>query len=167
MMGSLLYFTPHTFFPSFFSPDEDVVQEASRTIPLLSFYLFADGVQVALNGVIKGCGRQCITMPVVVIAYWIVGVPLAYYLGFILHNGEMFCSDTLCGIPGLVFGMTTGTWVHMLLLLFIVVFTTNWKVQAQRAKERLSHDSIMEGHEMPLSPLMRRDEVNEMGIMSL
>lgn len=160
IMGSILYFTPHTVFPSFFSPDEEVILEASRTIPFLAIYVFADGIQVALNGVIKGCGRQCITMPVVVIAYWVVGVPLAYYSAFVLHNGEMFCEDYLCGIPGLVFGMTTGTWVHMILLLIIVIFTTNWSVQATRAKERLAHDKNA-------GPVVRNDEANEIGIMSL
>lgn len=35
--GCLLYFTPHTFLPSLFAPDEpDVILETSRTIPLLS-----------------------------------------------------------------------------------------------------------------------------------
>ena len=160
IMGSILYFTPHTVFPSMFSPDEEVISEASRTIPFLAIYVFADGIQVALNGIIKGCGRQCITMPVVVIAYWVVGVPLAYYIAFVLHNGEMFCEDYLCGIPGLVFGMTTGTWVHMLLLLFIVIFTTNWSVQATRAKERLAHDKNGVS-------VVRKDEANKIGIMSL
>jgi MATE family multidrug resistance protein len=153
IMASILYFTPHTTFPSIFSPDQEVILEASSTIPFLAIYVFADGIQVALNGIIKGCGRQCITMPVVVIAYWFVGVPLAYYNSFVRHNGEMFCDDDyrLCGIPGLVVGMTTGTWVHMLLLLFIVVCTTNWSVQATRAKERLA----------------REDEPNEIEITSL
>lgn len=169
LMGSILYFTPHTFFPSFFSPDEEVVEEASRTIPFLAFYLFADGVQVALNGVVKGCGRQCITMPVVVIAYWFVGVPLAYYLAFVRHDdGDMYCEgESLCGIAGLVVGMTTGTWIHMLLLLFIVVCTTKWKVLAQQAKARLSEIKTKEHEEIALSPAVLRDEAIEMGLTSL
>jgi len=166
-MGSILYFTPHTFFPSFFSPDEDVVNEASWTIPLLAFYLFADGVQVALNGVVKGCGRQCITMPVVIVSYWFIGVPLAYYLAFVRHDGEMYCGEeSLCGTASLVFGMTTGTWIHMLLLLFIVVCTTNWKILAQQAKERLSESRTKE-HEITLSPAVGREEAIEMGLTSL
>ena len=166
LLGSILYFTPHKLLPSFFTPDDEVVLEASTTIPLLAVYVFADGVQVALNGIIKGCGRQCITMPIVVIAYWIVGLPLAYFLAFVRHNGEMSCGEGLCGIPALVFALTTGTWVHMLLLLFIVVCTTNWKFQADRAKERLLHDKTG-GHEIAMSQLIRRDEANEMGTIRL
>jgi MATE family multidrug resistance protein len=163
IMGSILFFTPHTTFPSIFSPDKEVILEASRTIPFLAIYVFADGIQVALNGIIKGCGRQCITMPVVVLAYWFVGVPLAYYYSFVRHSGEMFCDDNLCGISGLVAGMTTGTWVHMLLLLFIVVCTTNWSVQASRAKTRLAPDNV--GAQK--NPLVREDEANEIEIMRM
>jgi MATE family multidrug resistance protein len=136
-MGSILYFTPHTVIPSFFTPDQAVVQEASHLLPLLSIYVIGDGIQTALNGVIKGCGRQCIIMPIVVVAYWMVGVPLAYYFTFIRNEGIMCEDSILCGVTGLVSGMTIGTWTHMLLLATVVVCTTNWTIEARKAKERL------------------------------
>ena len=147
-MGLILFWTPHSFFPSFFSPDNEVVDEASQLIPLLAIYVFGDGIQSACNGVIKGCGRQCIVMPIVVFAYWIVGVPLAYYISFTLHNGVM-CEDSyFCGVRGLVTGMTTATFVHMLLLALVVLCTTNWNLEAKRAKERLSVDDHEGDQEM-------------------
>ena len=58
-----------------------------------------------MNGIIKGCGRQCVIMPIVFVAYWVVGVPLAYYLAFIRNDGEMICDDRwFCGDVGLVTG---------------------------------------------------------------
>jgi hypothetical protein len=33
--------------------------------------------------------------------------------------------------------MTTGTWIHMLLLALVVGSTTNWEVEARKAKERV------------------------------
>lgn len=139
-LGSLLYFTPHTLFPSFFTPTESVVAEASRLIPLLSIYVVGDGIQSALNGVIKGCGRQCIIMPIVVFAYWVVGVPLAYYFVF-LHNSGIMCEDKVtCGVTGLVLGLTIGTWTHMLLLAIVVACTTNWTSETRKAKDRLELD---------------------------
>jgi MATE family multidrug resistance protein len=136
-MGSILYLTPHTVIPSFFTPDQAVVEEASRLIPLLSIYVIGDGIQTALNGVIKGCGRQCIIMPIVVVAYWMAGVPLAYYFTFIRNEGIMCEDSILCGVTGLVSGLTIGTWTHMLLLATVVVCTTNWTIEARKAKERL------------------------------
>ena len=114
-LGTLLYCIPHTFLPSLFAPGNDlVILETSRTMPLLAIYVFADGIQVALNGIIKGCGRQWITVPIVVVAYWVIGVPLAYYIAFVRNHGQMLCptdsSHYFCGDVGLVAGMTTGTW---------------------------------------------------------
>jgi len=143
LLGLLLFLLPHEWLPSLFAPDETgVIYEASRTIPLLALYVLADGLQVAINGIVKGCGRQCITIPIVVVAYWIVGVPLAYYLAFVRHQGESECegddiNSYLCGDVGLVAGMTIGTWCHMLLLALAVFGTTNWKEEACKAKERV------------------------------
>lgn len=139
VLGSLLLGIPHKFLPSLFTPDDQVILETSRTMPLLAIYVFADGIQVALNGIIKGCGRQFIIMPIVLVAYWVVGVPLAYYIAFIRHDRAMFCDDSyFCGDVGLVAGMTTGTWVHMILLALVVGLSTDWNIEAKKAKERVS-----------------------------
>jgi multidrug resistance protein, MATE family len=141
ILGLLLFFVPHDFLPSLFAPDEKgVIDEAARTIPLLALYVIADGIQVALNGIIKGCGRQCVTVPIVIFSYWIIGVPLAYYLAFTMNNGVSSCDETegsFCGDVGLVTALTTGTWVHMLLLGVAVFGTTDWKLEARNAKERV------------------------------
>ena len=50
----MLSLLPSHFFPSFFHPEDSVIEQTSRTIPLLAAYVFADGIQVALNGIIKG-----------------------------------------------------------------------------------------------------------------
>jgi MATE family multidrug resistance protein len=141
LIGCMLFFTSHGFLPSLFAPnanEADLISQAACLIPLLSLYVFADGLQSALNGIIKGCGRQVVTMPIVVFAYWIVGLPLAYYLAFVRHDGVMLCEDSyFCGDVGLVTGMTVGTWVHMLLLFAVVVGTTNWDAEAKKANERV------------------------------
>jgi MATE family multidrug resistance protein len=139
-MGSFLYFAPHTMLPSLFTREPDVVHQASQLITLLAFYVFADGVQAALNGIIRGCGRQCVIMPVVVVAYWVVGLPLSYYWAFMRHDGYMCDDSPTCGVNGLVMGMTIGTWTHMLLMLLLVVATTDWEIQSERAIQRLAQD---------------------------
>lgn len=46
VIGSVLLAVPHTFLPSLFAPnEEEVIFEASRTLPLLAIYVFADGIQ--------------------------------------------------------------------------------------------------------------------------
>jgi Na+-driven multidrug efflux pump len=113
---------PHTFLPSLFAPDEeDLILETSRTIPLLATYVFADGVQTALNGVIRGCGRQIIIVPIVVVSYWVIAVPLAYYLAFIVHGGEMECDEGyFCGDVGLVGGYVYAMQYPVLVVLRVI-----------------------------------------------
>ncbi|OEU17942.1 mate-domain-containing protein, partial [Fragilariopsis cylindrus CCMP1102] len=82
-IGLLLFLLPHTLLPSLFVSSKDnqaIINQTASTIPYLSIYVLADGIQTGCNGIIKGCGRQKIVVPIVVFAYWIVGVPLAYYL---------------------------------------------------------------------------------------
>lgn len=130
---------------------------ASSTIPFLAVYVFADGIQVALNGILKGCGRQAIVMPIVVFAYWIIGVPFAYYNSFEKHDGTTDCGggDVTCGVRGLVFGMTVGTWVHFLLLFWVVGVAIRWDLEVVLAQERMAladrghhGDNKDEGHKV-------------------
>ena len=153
ILGTILWWTPRSTFPSYFSSDPSVVAEATSLMPLLAIYVVADGIQSSLNGIIKGCGRQCIVMPIVVFAYWIVGVPLAYYITFVQHDGTMCDDNYFCGVRGLVTGMTTGTIVHMLLLAIVVVFTTNWNVESNRAQERMKMVQFKTGHQMSCSTI--------------
>mmetsp|Transcript_26265 Transcript_26265/g.57542 ORF Transcript_26265/g.57542 Transcript_26265/m.57542 type:complete len:659 (-) Transcript_26265:259-2235(-) len=153
-IGILLYTMPHNFLPSLFVSFEEnkaIVEQTAATIPWLAFYVFADGVQTGFNGIIKGCGRQKIIVPIVVFAYWVVGVPLAYYFGLYRNGGnDELCAHIsnhgdeggmiLCGDVGLVAGMTFGTWCHMLLLAVVVIGTTDWKNEAYKAKQRVKAD---------------------------
>jgi MATE family multidrug resistance protein len=166
IMGTLLVATPHSFFPSLFTPDAQVVAQARTLLPLLAIYVVGDGIQSALNGIIKGCGRQCVIMPIVVFAYWVVGLPLGYYLAFVQNDGVM-CEDSFfCGVRGLVMGLTVGTFVHMFLLALIVVCTTNWSREAELAKERMALD-VNHGGGQQVSSWTKDGELNSVGIMSL
>ena len=134
-LSCVLYFTPHTYFPSFFTHDKYTIDQASSTIPYLVFYIFADGMQATYNGIIKGCGRQLATIPIVFVAYWVVGVPLAYHNVFVARPGQN-CQH--CGVVGLVDGLTVGTWVHFILMAALFIFTTNWSKEAKSAQQRMS-----------------------------
>lgn len=144
MIGILLLLLPHSLFPSLFAPSaNDLIQETSHLIPFLSLYVFGDSLASAFNGVIKGCGRQAVAVPVVLVSYWIVGIPLAYYMAFVRHDGVLNCDNDndgglfFCGVRGLVLGSTIGTWLHVLLLGFAVVRGTDWDEEARKARERI------------------------------
>ena len=162
-MSALLAFgllvTPHTYFPSLFTTNDSIIEEAGATISYLSLYLIADGMQYTINGIVKGCGRQCVVMPIVIFAYWVVGLPLAYFMAFhwekrsfiLLHeNSKVFSiviknlPESFEGVTGLVFGMTMGTWIHFILLALIVGLNTNWSLETEKAQARIMLEQIKE-----------------------
>ena len=141
-IGNILFFTPHTTFPSLFTSDHEVVSQTSYTIPFLAFYVFADGLQCCLQGIIIGCGKQFVMAPVVLLSYWVVGVPLGYYNAFMKNDGVLECDAmSLCGVRGLVFGLLTGTWIHMLLFMTVFVLAINWKKEAELAQARMTQQN--------------------------
>jgi len=143
-IACVLFFTPHKVLPSFFTPDVEVIEAAAKTLPYLALYNFCDGLQYTLNGVIRGVGKQCIVMPIAIFSYWIVGLPLAYFVTFGFGNSENEMVDThqgpFDGILGLVFGMTVGTCIHFLLMAIVVGFGINWDVEVIRARERITYE---------------------------
>ena len=146
-LGCMLYLTPHTTFPSLFTSDADLIEMTTLTIPLLSLYVFADGQQVALNAIIKGCGRQCALIPIILVAYWVIALPLAWYFSFATSGASTDCDGrALCGVVGLVAGMTIGTWVHFLLLAIYIGCMIDWPLEAKLAKERLSIEKELYFH---------------------
>jgi len=138
-LGCILYLAPHNTFPSLFTSDADLIEMTSLTIPLLSLYVFADGQQVALNAIIKGCGRQCALIPIILISYWIIALPLSWYFAFVKSGGSTDCDgQALCGVVGLVAGLTIGTCAHYMILGMYIVCTIDWPLEAKLAKERLA-----------------------------
>ena len=156
-LAFVLYITPHTYFPSLFTTNNSIIQGAGATISYLSLFLIADGMQFTINGIVKGCGRQCVVIPLVLFSYWVVGLPLAYFMAFhwekksfvLSHENSKILSiigkylpDSFQGVTGLVFGMTVGTWTHFILLSSIVGLNTNWSLEAEKAQARIMHEQI-------------------------
>ena len=100
-------------------------------------------MQAALNGIVKGCGKQVVTIPIVVVAYWICAVPLGYYLAFVRNDGIMCDDSFFCGVKGLVTGATTGTVIHMLLLAVVVLGYTDWEEEVYKARDRIGTASAV------------------------
>lgn len=140
VLGAILYFIPHSFFPSLFTPDINIIQEVVKTIPYMILFVFADGLQSMMRGMIKGCGRRCVIMPIVIFSDWVVGLPLAYYVTFRWSNISGLFED----LRGLIFGMVVGCWVLCLLLLLVVEFGIDWDEEVAEAQERLQFEHMTE-----------------------
>ncbi|CAA2978820.1 DETOXIFICATION 14-like [Olea europaea subsp. europaea] len=121
-----------------FSNEMDVVNYVKDMTPFFCVSIIMDSLQAVLSGVARGCGWQHIGAYVNLGAYYIVGIPVALLLGFVLHfKGE-----------GLWSGLVAGATVQSLLLALITCLT-NWEKQATEARGRIfdgkipTHDELI------------------------
>jgi MATE family multidrug resistance protein len=111
-----------------FTDDSEVLVILRSLILVLAGYVLADGVQSALTGVLKGMGRQSDAAPVVVVAYYAVGLPLSAYLGFSFGFG--------LGSVGLCLGTMAGTVLQMAAY-SLICLRTDWSAEAEAAQIKL------------------------------
>ena len=109
-----------------YTADERVVSLVSKLLVPLAVYTAFDGALCVATGAVKACGKQWVAGPVVLFAYYVVGIPLAYYLAFTRRQGAM----------GLAIGATVGTMIHAAIII-AAVRRTDWPLEARRAAERV------------------------------
>ncbi|GLU21675.1 hypothetical protein SLE2022_378020 [Rubroshorea leprosula] len=109
-----------------FSNDTDVQDLVKELTPLLALCIVIDNVQPVLSGVAVGAGWQTVVAFVNIGCYYVFGVPLGLILGFKLD----------LGVKGIWSGMLLGT-VLQTIILFIMVYRTNWHKEASIAEDRI------------------------------
>lgn len=113
-----------------YSNVEEVVTYVANMMLVIAVSNFFDGIQCVLSGVARGCGWQKIGACINLGAYYIVGIPSAYLIAFVLRVGG----------TGLWLGIICGLIVQ-LLLLAIITLCTNWDSEATKAKNRVFNSS--------------------------
>jgi MATE family multidrug resistance protein len=84
---AILMILGKTAFPLFYMKHEEVVALASTLMIVAAFFQLSDGTQVVGLGALRGMGDVKIPTLVTFVAYWVISIPLAYYLGFTLKMG--------------------------------------------------------------------------------
>ncbi|KAF9604205.1 hypothetical protein IFM89_004911 [Coptis chinensis] len=114
-----------------YSNEEEVVSYLTTMMPVLATSLFLDGIQCVLSGTARGCGWQKIGAFVNLGAYYLVGIPCAVLLAFVLHLGG----------EGLWLGIICALIVQVTSLL-IITLSTNWDQEAKKASDRVYDSTI-------------------------
>uniref|UniRef100_A0A9I9E6N6 Protein DETOXIFICATION n=1 Tax=Cucumis melo TaxID=3656 RepID=A0A9I9E6N6_CUCME len=114
-----------------YSSEPEVVEYLANMLPIVAISSFLDGLQCVLSGIARGCGWQKIGAYVNLGSYYIVGIPSAVLLAFVLHVGG----------KGLWFGIILALVVQVLSLATITI-RTNWDQEAKIATERV-YDAII------------------------
>jgi len=65
-----------------FTPDADVIQTGASLLFVAAFFQLFDAIQVVATGALRGAGETRIPMFAAIVCYWLLGLPLGYYLAF-------------------------------------------------------------------------------------
>lgn len=79
---SLAFFLKPEFFIGIFSKDKVIFDIAINIVPIFSIFVIADGLQVSLGGILKGLKMTKAVSACILSSYWIIGVPLGFFLAY-------------------------------------------------------------------------------------
>uniref|UniRef100_A0A2N9GL10 Protein DETOXIFICATION n=1 Tax=Fagus sylvatica TaxID=28930 RepID=A0A2N9GL10_FAGSY len=68
-----------------YTHEQEVVKYVAIMMPIVAISSFLDGIQGVLSGIARGCGWQMIATYVNLGSFYLVGIPCAVVLAFILH----------------------------------------------------------------------------------
>ena len=75
------------FLPSMYIDDRAVSEVAASLLVIAALCQLSDGTQAVGIGVLRGIADTKIPMIITFVAYWIIGLPGGYLLGFTFHLG--------------------------------------------------------------------------------
>lgn len=105
---ALLFVFASSLLPYLYTNDVKVVAIAAQLLFIAGFFQLFDGTQVVGLGVLRGIGDVNIPTFITFLSYWIIGIPLGYYLGIQLNMG----------VEGIWYGLTFGLLTASVLLFF-------------------------------------------------
>jgi MATE family multidrug resistance protein len=102
-----------------FTPEADVIAAGVVLLRIAAFFQLFDGLQVVATGALRGAGDTRTPMVCHFTGYWVIGLPLGWWLCF----GRV----ARLGAPGLWVGLSVG------LVVIGIVLVDVWRRKAERA----------------------------------
>jgi len=80
-MAAIFWTIPHEIV-RIYTPDKDIIKAASALLFVAAFFQLFDGIQAVTTGALRGTGDTRTPFLCHLTAYWLIGLPLGYYLCF-------------------------------------------------------------------------------------
>ena len=103
---AIVFILGRYFLPTLYIEDTYVIHQAAILLIVAGLFQLSDGVQVIALGALRGMSDVKIPTLITLIAYWIIGLPLGYVLGFTLNQGAL----------GVWYGLLAGLTIAAVLL---------------------------------------------------
>jgi MATE family multidrug resistance protein len=82
LLNAILFIVFRHWIPHLYTRDAAVIAAAAAIFPVGAAFQVFDGVQVAGMGVLRGMGRTRPAAAMNLVAYWVLGLPLGWWLAF-------------------------------------------------------------------------------------
>ena len=82
VLFALIFVAGRDHLPRLFTTEASVIAVAVTLLPVAAAFQLFDGVQVVAGGVLRGMGRTRVLAAVHLVAFYALGLPLAWYLAF-------------------------------------------------------------------------------------
>jgi MATE family multidrug resistance protein len=108
------------YLPLLYNDEVEVVAIASSLLIFAALFQISDGIQVISLGALRGMKDVKIPTVVTFFAYWIVALPLSYYLSFVLDYGP----------EGIWLALTLGLTIAAIWVIFRFIRLANRRIAA-------------------------------------
>ncbi|GMJ15244.1 BUSH-AND-CHLOROTIC-DWARF 1, ZRIZI, Arabidopsis abnormal shoot4 [Hibiscus trionum] len=130
----------------FFTSDAEILELTAVALPIVGLCELGNCPQTTGCGVLRGTARPTIGANINLGSFYLVGMPVAILMGFVVKMG----------FPGLWLGLLAAQAACALLML-LVLYRTDWMVQVERAKMLTQSSSNSNKLQSPL-PISRKQE---------
>lgn len=117
-VNALILIFGRFYFPTLYIHETEVIEIASTLIFIAALFQLSDGLQVVGLGALRGMADVRIPTLITLIAYWVLALPIGYFLGFRLDLGA----------SGIWIGLLTGLTITAVLLLIRFNRLSNMKL---------------------------------------
>lgn len=122
---SIIFLLKHKI-AQIFSSEPVVIKLVEQSLPILAVMQLFDAFNACTAGCLRGQGQQRKGSVINILAFYIIGVPMAYFLTFKLN---------LSGVTGLWLGIVNAL-IFMTVCQSMAVFNVNWKDLVKEAEAR-------------------------------
>ena len=84
---AILFIFGRYFLPSLYLNDQPVIELTASLLIIAAFFQLSDGIQVVTAGALRGLQDVKIPSLLIFVAYWVIALPLGYWLAFPLQMG--------------------------------------------------------------------------------
>ena len=99
LIWTVIFILGKDFLPTLYIDDTEVLKIASKLMVMAAFFQLSDGLQVVGLGALRGLSDTKVPTYLTLMAYWIIGLPVGYYLAFNLgYGGEGVWTGLIIGL---------------------------------------------------------------------